>query len=86
MSDETISLSSRGQIVIPADVRREMGLDRDTEFVVEVEDGQIVLTPLEEDWRSLRGCLSGLDEGVDEMLESERRLEERREEQQAGGN
>lgn len=40
----TARLSSKSQIVIPAEVRRRLGLQPGDRLRVEVEDGRIVLT------------------------------------------
>jgi AbrB family looped-hinge helix DNA binding protein len=79
MSERTIKLSSRGQLVIPAEMRRLLDLERGTRFEVTVDDGQILLTPIrDEEWRSLRGML---EEGpsLTEELNDERRRERERE-------
>lgn len=79
MSERTIKLSSRGQLVIPAEMRRLLDLERGTRFEVTVDDGQILLTPIrDEEWRSLRGML---EEGpsLTEELTDERRRERERE-------
>ena len=39
-------LSSIGKIVIPKEVRESLGLQRGTEFHVQVEAGRIVLQPI----------------------------------------
>lgn len=39
----TTRLSSKGQIVIPEPIRRRLGLESGTEFVVLGEDGTVVL-------------------------------------------
>ena len=43
----TTRLSSKGQIVIPEAIRRRMGLEPGTEFVVVGEDGTVVLKVIE---------------------------------------
>lgn len=43
---ETVKLSSRGQIVIPKDVRETAHLSEGMEFSVVYVDGQIRLTPV----------------------------------------
>jgi AbrB family looped-hinge helix DNA binding protein len=43
---ETV-LSTRGQVVIPVDVRRELGLGPSDRLRVTVRDGEIVLTPVD---------------------------------------
>jgi len=80
MADKTVKLSSRGQLVIPAELRRSLGLERGTRFEVELEDGDIVLTPIrEDDWRSYRGFLaneSSLTRALEEEWRDERQKEE----------
>ena len=39
----TTKLSSKGQVVIPEPIRRRLGLEAGTEFVVLGEDGTVVL-------------------------------------------
>lgn len=61
---EFVSLSSKGQIVIPQKIRRVLGLKKGDLLEVELE-GEIIrirtLSKAEtcEDWRSLRGLLKG---------------------------
>ena len=43
----TTRLSSKGQVVIPEAIRRKMGLESGTEFVVLGEDGTVVLKVIE---------------------------------------
>ena len=48
MSDfATTRLSSRGQVVIPEAIRRRLGLDPGTRFVVAGDDGTVVLKVIE---------------------------------------
>lgn len=42
-----IQLSERGQVTLPADVRRALGLHAGDAFRVEIEEGRIVLQPVE---------------------------------------
>lgn len=54
----TATLSSKGQITIPIEVRRRLGVatgDR-VEFV-EIEDGKFALVPVVSDVRSLKGIV-----------------------------
>lgn len=66
-----IKVSSKGQFVIPASIRRRLGIRAGSRLRVRVEGGRIVLEPLAEDdpIRGLRGRFAGhdlLDELEDE--------------------
>ena len=41
----TTRMTSKGQVVIPAEIRRRLGVGKGTPFVVDEEDGAIVLRP-----------------------------------------
>lgn len=41
----TTTLSSKGQVVLPANARRRLGLKPGVKFECSVRDGEIVLTP-----------------------------------------
>lgn len=86
MSTKKVKMSSKGQVVIPADVRREMDLGKDSEFTLDVEGDHLVLTPVrdEDDWHTLRGCLDDLDDTAGELIARERRRELEREELPGG--
>ena len=78
-------MSSKGQVVIPAAVRRDLGIGRDADFDVSVEGRSVVLTlraVAKPDWRDLYGMLAG-GADVAEILEgsrdAERAAEDRRE-------
>lgn len=74
----TTKLSSKGQVVIPADIRHELALERDSRFEVEVEGDTIVLRLIRKsDWRDYRGALDA-GPSLTEALEEERRQERRR--------
>ena len=71
----TVKMSSRGQLVIPVDVRRQLELGRGSRFELEVEGDEIVLKPIADDqWRAYRGVL---DDGpsLTNALEEERQHE-----------
>jgi AbrB family looped-hinge helix DNA binding protein len=82
---ELTRLSSRGQVVLPKPVRRQLGLVQGQRLAVEVEHDRIVLRPvadggeagsqsrdqLDGGWRSLRGCLRGADV-LGQLLEEHR--------------
>jgi len=51
-------ISSKGQVVIPAEVRERLGLDKGTPATWTEEKGRLVLTPItEQRLREIRGCL-----------------------------
>ena len=62
-------LSSKGQVVIPKQVREELGLEPGTRFHVRVDEGRIVLEPVTE---SLIAELYGKFAGVDLLAELEK--------------
>jgi len=41
----TVTVTSQGQITIPAEIRRELGLDENKKAFVEIEDKKMVLRP-----------------------------------------
>ena len=52
------TLTSKGQITVPRDVRKRLGLDAgDKVEFVEIEQGQFAIKPVIEDVRSLKGLL-----------------------------
>ena len=54
----TATVTGKGQVTIPADVRRRMGLDAgDRIEFVEVEDGEYLIKPATDDVRTLKGLL-----------------------------
>ncbi len=55
---DTIKMSSKGQIVIPKEIRREMGIKKEDSLLVVSEDSKIILEKIEE--RKIRGEMLGL--------------------------
>jgi AbrB family looped-hinge helix DNA binding protein len=75
MSTLFAKVSSKGQIVIPADLRDELGITSGTQVAIHRENDRLVLQPITEEFiRSRRGCLKGPDSLV-EAREREHRLE-----------
>jgi AbrB family looped-hinge helix DNA binding protein len=75
-----ITTSAKGQIVIPATVRRQLGIKEGTRIVVTVDEAnkQIVLTPITREYiHSLRGKYKG--RGMLAALEEERERDRERE-------
>lgn len=48
VDDKTVTMSSKGQIVIPAKVREALGIREGDKFVLKNLDGKIQLEPLSE--------------------------------------
>ncbi len=62
MIARTISFSSRGQVVIPRPLRRELGIEEGTRALVESRNGAIVLTPVTREYvKSQYGRYRGKD-------------------------
>ena len=76
-------VSSKGQIVIPAAIREQLGLERGTVVTIRVEGGKVILDPqsLQAKLRridEMKGSTAGLGSGADLLLE-DRRIERQRE-------
>lgn len=52
----TVSITSQGQISIPAKLRRELGLDKTRRAIISHENGKIILKPVK-DFLDLGGSL-----------------------------
>ena len=75
-------ISSKGQVVIPAELREELGLEKGTQATWSKENGKLVLTPLTaQRLKEIRGFLKpgpgepSAFEGLFEERERERRRE-----------
>ena len=69
-------LSTKGQVVIPASLREELGLEPGTQLAIEREGDAIILRPLTPAYiRSLRGYFRGTAMG--ELREREHRKDKR---------
>ena len=61
----TAVLTSKGQVTIPAEVRRRMGVDTgDRIEFVELQDGGFAIKPAVDDVRSLKGLLRKPDKPI----------------------
>lgn len=81
MSHTTVKMGDRGRLVIPAEVRRNLGLKAGDELRIEETDGELRVLPLATRVRRLRGAYKHLAPGrslADELI-AERREEARRE-------
>jgi AbrB family looped-hinge helix DNA binding protein len=71
-------LSSKGQIVIPKDIRDALGLQEGAKLEVALEGHRVVLRTVSEeypDWRSLQGAYGPVDQTTSEILAEGRREE-----------
>ena len=75
-----VTLSSKGQLVIPKTIRVALGLENGSQLNVEIDGDRIVIEPFNEDEtiNRLYGMFSG-DDFLDD-LEAEHRLELERDE------
>ena len=81
-------VSSKGQLVIPAAIREQLGIKPGTRVTVRVNGGQMILDPQSVEAKlrrikSMRGYTAGGPSGTDILLE-DRRLERERELQEDG--
>ena len=71
-------VSSKGQIVIPATLREQLGIQAGTRLAIQRENNHLVLQPITDEFiHSLRGCLKGKTSLV-EAREREHRIEKDR--------
>ena len=77
------TVSTKGQMVIPASIRESLGIEPGTRVAVRQEGTRVILEPatLSAKLRlidEMQGCTAGLPSGTDMLLE-DRRLERERE-------
>jgi AbrB family looped-hinge helix DNA binding protein len=71
-------VSSKGQIVIPAALREELGIAPGTRLAIQRENNHLVLQPITDEFiHSLRGCCKG-ETSLVEAREREHRIEKDR--------
>jgi AbrB family looped-hinge helix DNA binding protein len=69
------TVSSKGQLVIPAELRQELGIEAGTRIAIQRKDNQLILQPITDEFiDSLVGCCKGGTSMV-EAREGEHRLE-----------
>ncbi|HTV13504.1 MAG TPA: AbrB/MazE/SpoVT family DNA-binding domain-containing protein [Acidobacteriaceae bacterium] len=72
------TVSTKGQLVIPAELRDELGIRPGTRIAILREGNRIILEPVNAEYiRSLKGSLAG-GPSMTEALLKDRRAEERR--------
>jgi len=74
MKRETATVTTKGQLVIPAKLRRKYGIRQGTRVVFLEEKQRIVLQPLTPEFvRGLRGSLKGDPSSLRVLLEERKR-------------
>ena len=80
MLDMRVRLGASGRLVIPAEVRRRLGLEAGDELVMRVVDGELRVTTLtaavDRAQRRLAPYLAGTPSLVDELIAERRRSAE----------
>jgi AbrB family looped-hinge helix DNA binding protein len=74
MKVETSVVTTKGQLVIPARLRRRFGIKKGTLVSFAEDNGRIIVQPVTRDFiRSLRGSLRGEPSALDYLLEERKR-------------
>jgi len=74
MTLETSTVTSKGQLVIPARLRRRFGITKGTLISFLEENGRIIMLPVTREFvRGLRGSLKGAPSALDALLEERKR-------------
>jgi len=77
------SVTTKGQVVIPASIRHRLGIKKGTKLHVEERKGEIILRPLNREYfKKVSGMLKG--SGLTKALEASRKDDLRREEEKVG--
>lgn len=75
-----VKMSSKGQLVVPAEMRKKLGIKPGQKVNLALVDGKAVITPLPEDpIKALRGALKGRPSMTKALLEDRRKEIEREE-------
>jgi len=75
------TISSKGQVVIPVELRKKFKLRPSTKIIFGVENGKLTLEPTAFDQViALKGCLADVQEDIEGMLMDERRKDRERDE------
>jgi len=71
---ETSVVTTKGQLVIPARLRRRFGIKKGTMVTFKEDDGRIILQPVTREFiRGLRGSLRGEPSAFAALLEERKR-------------
>ncbi|MCK4425004.1 AbrB/MazE/SpoVT family DNA-binding domain-containing protein [Candidatus Bathyarchaeota archaeon] len=67
MKEEIVTISAKGQIVLPSAIRRELSLEKGTKMVLVVKKGMVIMKPLKR-LSELRGILSEIEKPAREIV------------------
>jgi AbrB family looped-hinge helix DNA binding protein len=71
------SVTSKGQVVIPVQFRRRLGIREGTQVAFSEENGRLIVQPITADFiRKLRGSLKGEPSALDILMEERKRERE----------
>jgi AbrB family looped-hinge helix DNA binding protein len=70
-----VEVGPKGRVVIPAPIRRKLGIEEGTRLAVLVDDGAVVLVPRDVVRKRLRAMFAGVKGSMSEELMAERRAE-----------
>ncbi len=74
METEKAVVSAKGQLVIPARLRRKLGIRKGTMVAFSEDNGRLILQPITDQFiRSLRGSLKGGPSALDFLLKERKR-------------
>ena len=78
MKADTATVTTKGQLVIPARLRRRFGIKKGTLISFVEDNGRIILQPVTREFiRSLQGSLKGGPSLLDFLLEERKRERDR---------
>ena len=74
MKTEMSVVTSKGQLVIPAPLRRRLGIKKGTRIAFTEDDGRLIVQPVTREFiRGLRGSLRGEPSPGDVLMEERKR-------------
>lgn len=74
MKQEMGTVTSKGQLVIPARLRRRFGIRKGTLVSFQEEEGRLIVQPVTRDFiRRLRGSLKGKSSALKTLLQERKR-------------
>ena len=53
------TLSSKGQVILPSEIRKKINIQKGTKFIIEINNDRIILTPINKEFfKELAGSIS----------------------------